>query len=729
MSFSFERVQEIIEEVLFLPKHAWEDHIASVCGQDRALRREIESLLQHAEVPDDGFLRPPSGAEERAAQRDQSLVGRQVGAYQICEVVASGGMGTVYVAQQQQPWRKVAIKMMRGWSCSEAARRRFDFETTALARLTHPNIARIYEAGTHEDIPYFAMEYVVDAASITTYADKNGLDTTRRLGLMLDVCEAVQHAHQKGVIHRDLKPSNILIDGEGYVKIIDFGVARSTASDVTSRAAHTSAGQLLGTLQYMSPEQCSADVSGLDVRSDVFSLGVLMYELICRELPYDVSNATVAHAARMICEQDPQPPALSRARVRGDLGLVLLKAIEKDRERRYQSASDLARDVRCYLSNEPVEAKPPTAWTHVSRFMVRRPFLATTIACLMIVVCTITATMMSVAHVHLRPHRIEREADGQWARLIAMNGNIIKEWRASEFGEVHMAELIQRPPVLGGGRIAALGFGVHGNNSMSKKLCVFTEDSEFDRIEWEGQLANGDIPRSAYDGRGFRRSDFFLSTGRVLNIFPNSPGPELVAVHKHHQLTHSAIRIYDLTGRVLYQAWLNGQINSMHWMNDANLLIIAGLNGRALWPERDHPEVKPNDRHPCVVFAIRPQLGYIATDYLGETCGSPPARPVWYKALLPPELTVDVRLEVASPMGRYDLGHSAELSIIFKNINRGFALVLDEDGQMIAGSSVLHNQYQVAGGDLPSPDAFTLGPLPSVINDDRRAIGSGRTSD
>ena len=289
---------------------------------------------------------------------------KRIGRYHIKSVIASGGMGTVYEAVQEKPRRTVALKLMKHGIASRSALRRFEYESQILARLRHPGIAQIYEAGTHRDesgtVPYFAMEYIPNALSITKYAKGKKLGTRQRLELFAHVCDAVHHGHQKGIIHRDLKPGNILVDSHGQVKVIDFGVARGTDSDLAVTTVQTDIGQLIGTLQYMSPEQCLADPHDIDTRSDVYALGVVLYELLSGKLPYTVSSTRIFDGTRVIREQQPTKLTTIDKTLKGDIETIVLKALEKDRERRFQSALELAQDIRRYLSGEAIMARPPS---------------------------------------------------------------------------------------------------------------------------------------------------------------------------------------------------------------------------------------------------------------------------------------------------------------------------------------------------------------------------------
>jgi tetratricopeptide (TPR) repeat protein len=335
---------------------------------------------EHATTVDSADLRRMLAASLRTAD---ATTPRQIGHYRIRRVADVGGMAIVYEALQEDPRRSVALKVMKQGICSASALRRFRYETQVLARLRHPCIAQIYEAGMHDSgegaVPYFAMEFIPGATPITDYAAKRSLSTTDRLRLFADVCAAVHHGHEKGVIHRDLKPSNILVGADGQPKVIDFGVARSTDSDLSVTTLQTSVGQLVGTLQYMSPEQCEANPHELDIRSDVYSLGVVFYELLCHRLPYDLHNVGVYEATRMIRESMPKRPSTVDRRLRGDVETIALKALERDRERRYQSAAAFREDILRFLNHEPIEASAPDPLYMLLRFLrTHRLFTAAT---------------------------------------------------------------------------------------------------------------------------------------------------------------------------------------------------------------------------------------------------------------------------------------------------------------------------------------------------------------
>ncbi len=414
-----------------------EAYLVEVCRGDKALETQVRLLLDAHEKAD-GFLVAPSDvtAGRPGLRPDSAIQGQRIGPYTVRRVVASGGMGVVYEAVQERPHRTVALKVMRAGIASASALRRFEYESQILARLRHPNIAQVYEAGTHEEpgppgltIPYFAMEYIPDARPLIEFADEKNLSNRERLELFITVCQAVHHGHQKGVIHRDLKPGNILVDSAGIPKIIDFGVARATDSDMAVTTFQTDVGQLIGTLQYMSPEQCEADPHDLDSRSDVYALGVVLYELLCGRPPYDLSHVAVHEAARVIRHEPPARPSTVNRALRGDLETIALKALEKDRARRYQSTSDLAADLERYLRDQPIVARPPSVRYQLTKFVRRNKALvsAAVLAVAALVLGTAVATWQAV--------RANEEA----SRAVQ-----IKEFLASTLGATDFAEAGRR---------------------------------------------------------------------------------------------------------------------------------------------------------------------------------------------------------------------------------------------------------------------------------------------
>lgn len=373
----FQQIAELFESARHMPKLEQGLYLSAHCKVDPSLHDEVQRLLRLHET-EQSSLDTPAVSDEHHAEVLQSLgpgkIPETIGRFEIHKQIGIGGMGVVYHAQQQHPRREVAVKVIRPGVLGRELIQRFEYEAETLGRLQHPGIAQIYEAGTFEDgsgpRPYFAME-LVDGVSLVEYAESHNFNVRDRLIMFMKVCDAVHHAHQRGTIHRDIKPGNILVNLNGQPKVLDFGVACATSSDQRLTLLQSNAGQLIGTLTYMSPEQMKQGPDDIDTRSDVYSLGVTLYELLSGELPFDVSNTTFVAAARLIAETDPIPLSTRTKHIRSDLNTIVLKALEKDPARRYQSASDLEADIRRYLQHEPIIARPATKLYQCRRFARR----------------------------------------------------------------------------------------------------------------------------------------------------------------------------------------------------------------------------------------------------------------------------------------------------------------------------------------------------------------------
>ncbi|MBV8673131.1 MAG: serine/threonine protein kinase, partial [Acidobacteriaceae bacterium] len=436
MATQRELVKELFGAALDLKPGERSAFLERECKGNGELRREVEALLD-ADADAGTFLQHPM--VELATAGFSEIDGFEIiiGPYHLLELIGEGGMGQVWLAEQRQPVRRrVAVKLIKAGMDTREVVARFESERQALALMDHPAIAKVFDAGsTPQGRPYFVMEYVV-GIPITTYCDQHKLTVRQRMELLIPVCEGVQHAHQKAIIHRDLKPSNILItevDGKPMPRIIDFGVAKATSQRLTPDTMYTRIGTLVGTLGYMSPEQADPIREDVDTRSDIYSLGAVIYELLTGTLPIDLTEP-YDQVLRHLREQDATRPstkvrALGResiavaekhgvhattlaGQLRGDLDAIVLKALEKDRAHRYASAAGLAADIGRYLNDEPVTAHGAST-AYRARKYIRRHRLGVALASLSVLLLAGFAAVQSVElrHIARERDRAERERD------------------------------------------------------------------------------------------------------------------------------------------------------------------------------------------------------------------------------------------------------------------------------------------------------------------------------
>ena len=422
-------------------------YLHGACGKDVTLRRKVDELLKE-HFSNDSLLSKPAVEGEPTVLGDTKITegpGAQIGRYKLLQKLGEGGFGVVYMAEQKEPVkRRVAIKIIKMGMDTQQVVARFEAERQALAMMDHPNIAKVLDAGaTDTGRPYFVME-LVKGVPITKYCDDNSLTTQERLELFIPVCHAIQHAHQKGIIHRDIKPSNVMVtlhDGVPVPKVIDFGIAKATQQELTGKTIFTQYNQFIGTPAYMSPEQ--AEMSGLDIdtRSDIYSLGVLLYELLVGRTPLDgkeLMSGGYDEIRRRIKEEEPAKPSTRvktlageeqstvakhrkvapeqlSSELRGDLDWIVLKALEKDRTRRYETANGFALDIKRFLENQPVAAVPPSP-AYLLRKYVRRHRGALAVAAAiagLLVVGTTVSTWQAVRATRAQAAELEQKLFAQ----------------------------------------------------------------------------------------------------------------------------------------------------------------------------------------------------------------------------------------------------------------------------------------------------------------------------
>jgi len=512
-------------------------YLDNACGNDAALRARVEALLK-ADDQAGSFLDAP--ALDVTVTFDKSPLtegpGTVIGPYKLLEKIGEGGMAYVYMAEQERPLRRrVALKIIKLGMDTKQVIARFEVERQALAVMDHPNIAKVFDAGaTETGRPYFVME-LVKGVSITEYCDKNKLSTPERLGLFIQVCNAVQHAHQKGIIHRDIKPSNVMVtlhDGKPVPKVIDFGIAKATIQRLTEKTLFTKYAQMIGTPEYMSPEQ--AEMSGLDIdtRADIYSLGVLLYELLTGTTPFDAEDlrskgygemqriireteplkpstklSTMGDALTGVAEHRKTNPDLLAKLVRGDLDWIVMKTLEKDRTRRYETVSSLAADVKRHLNEEPVEAGPPGATYRIGKLIRkhRRTVAAViTIAATLIIGLVISSTMYFVANRARQAEGVARKQAEQ-AEKVAQDQRTLAEQQRKLAEE--KSESLRRTLYVNSIQLADASYH-EGNISRVRQLL---DSSPEDLRGWEWDRLNHIMDQSSMTFLGHQNEIYCLA--------------------------------------------------------------------------------------------------------------------------------------------------------------------------------------------------------------------------
>jgi WD40 repeat protein/serine/threonine protein kinase len=537
------------------------------------------------------------------------IAGVAIGPYRLVQELGEGGMGTVWLAEQQEPvQRQVALKVIKPGMDSKQVIARFEAERQALALMDHPNIARVFDAGTTVNgRPYFVME-LVQGVPLTRYCDEQRLTPRQRLELFVPVCQAVQHAHQKGIIHRDLKPSNVLVtlyDGKPVPKVIDFGIAKATGQVPSEHSVFTQVGQVVGTLEYMSPEQAELNPLDIDTRSDVYSLGVILYELLTGSTPLErkrVRQAAMVEALRLIREEEPPTPSARLSKtdelpavaakrglepkklsglVRGELDWIALKALEKDRNRRYDSASGLAQDIERYLGDEPVQACPPSAWYRFRKFARRnRAALATAAVVALALLTALVALAIGELRFRAEQHdkwiaeRQRGDAQEQEAIKERQRAEASEGWRRTAYfrqialalGEYRSNNLVRASEMLGDKHCP--GDLRHWEWHYLERLCR----SDLDTVSLGGPDA---LLNAAFSPDGGRVA---LSFGGLVRIHDTGTGEELLTLDR--RLGPMADVAFSPDGRTLATpAWSATDTEVCLWDADTgrHLLALSGL--------------------------------------------------------------------------------------------------------------------------------------------------------
>jgi predicted Ser/Thr protein kinase len=584
---------------------------AATCDQVRALLAADQSPLAFPSPTLAHSLLGESLHELAGSANDwsaQDLIGKQVGNYRVLRHIASGGMGSVYEAEQSAPRRHVALKVLDVPLLTEHARRRFELEVDILSKLRHPAIAQIYEAGIATiagfERPYFSMDFISNASSILEFATSHELDQSRRVELFTEVCDAVQCGHDLGVVHRDLKPDNILIGETQRPTLIDFGVARVLESGQGSGPGLTQDQRIVGTVQYMSPEQLAGHSHEVRFQSDVYSLGAVLFEMLCGVAPHDLKGLTFFQAAKRRIESPKLAPRTACPDLPKGLVAVLEMALATSPDKRYPSAGHLAKDLRAFLAHRPLLAQPPTFLSRVATAIQEHPRWATFTFCAIIGFSVLGSTFGAAAYYSNAPFALSIAPDEQSVVLRARSGTELHRWGKS--GRVLLASILESEQL---GRIAAIGFLSTDLRSESfTGFSIFPIDDPSHRIWGTSQF-----PLSPPSSVPLHEDGQFLpSICKLLDLFPDHPGPEVLICTKFHPYSQTAIRIFSLSGELLYEVWHDGAIKGVSLGASPGTLECVSWYSWLRWDERGkglHPQSSQ-----AVHFRLTPREGHIANE-------------------------------------------------------------------------------------------------------------------
>lgn len=640
--------------------------------------------------------------------------------YVLVRRLGSGGGGDVFLAFREGSDRPLALKILRHPLGQSVQARRAWRELDMLERLRLECVPRLIDHGTDDGRVYIATEFV-DGLPLIEFCRKHELKRDARVDLLASIADAVHSLHEFGVIHRDVKPGNILIDDRGLPVLIDLGIA--TLLSRSEMDTLTLEGAPIGSLAFMSPEQAKGARDAISTRSDVYGLGATAYVVLTGHTPHDVDTA-LHEAIRRVSSDHPRNPRELDPTLPAPLACVLTKSVSYNPKDRYASAAEFACDLRRWLHREPVEAGGASIAQRFGRTLARHPIVLTAFICLSIAVACVVGAWASVWWINGRPAEIELDSQRNWVRLRSYSGRVVHTYRAGQGNHFMQVHKERRDPSLGGGTVVLLGIGASGEYDPNAQLVAY----DFDHPEkelWSTGTGTPQInmpePISVVEG-----SVFGLGPVLIEDIFPEIPGNEIVTIHGHTVYSPNLIRIYDLSGRILYQVWHDGQISQCLWIRETGLLVLTGLNSENNWNGRGYSTlVEP--RYPLIVLGIHPEVGQVHDEWIHTPGGLGTIEPVFYKCLLPlRQLQELAALEgLFLRVGRTVIMRQREAGQFTVALNAGeqgswLAFLLDSQGNQLAvTATITYQRLRATQPGLPDSSEFYLGDLPPLLIDPR----------
>lgn len=637
-------------------------------------------------------------------------------------------MYRVFAPESDRPLALKVLAVSLGNPAHARAAQRAWRELDLLSELHLPCLPRVINSGIHDGSPFIVTEWI-EGATLDEYCATRLDSREMRVRLLATVARCVHTVHERGVIHRDIKPSNILIDSHGSPMIVDFGLASMIARKWDSRITMTEVGVPLGTPAFMSPEQARGervqqpasvvteaesnqvttapiDFTGVSTRSDVYSLGATAYFVLTGHTPHDM-NGSQHDVIQRVSQQTARDPRTLDQSVPKQLAAVLMKACATLPGDRYESARSLADDLERWADGKPVLATNPGVLLRVLRWLPEHPNqVRAAVASLAMLVLGIAGAFASAWWLGRTPTKLT--ADLGTARLVARSGRVLHEWGDTRTKPVVFGQLVDRPDSLGGGQVALVGYGLQ---SQTSSLCAY-DARHPDTLLWSTPFGGDGFAARVLPGSSPREPWMMFQGAIVADVFSESPGDEIVAIHLNWQGDGACIRVYDLAGTVLYEAWHPGHLYGAYWFSSAKQLALVGVNSEAYWSDRGGGG---GYHWPVVVLAIKPEMGE-RRGWISTTSLKGDVQPIWYRCVLPSG-AIDERgkLLPGSP-GVPTGGYGDPASTMVVTFGNSTWLIVDSDGQVVQ-RVVMSDQKgkpALASGERPLIEQVYLGDLPPI---------------